>query len=121
MSSSASLTDQYLELRASEERLRLALQIGSMGVCDCNLLTGEVIFSESLERIFGLEPGAFEGTTEAFSRLIHPEDRESLFESVRQNSHSQQERDIEFRTITPDGKVSWLAGRAGALHNESGK
>jgi integral membrane sensor domain MASE1 len=65
---------EYRRLRESEERLRLALAAGRMGVWDWDIPTGEVKWSEDLEPIHGLAPGTFEGTFAAFRRLIHPED-----------------------------------------------
>src|ERR1043166_1944927 len=44
-------------LRASEERLRLALDAGHMGAYDWNIATGELVWSEQLERLHGLAPG----------------------------------------------------------------
>src|SRR5205807_6362603 len=43
-----------LSLRDGEERLRLALKAGRMGVWDWNLTTGEIRWSENLEPIHGL-------------------------------------------------------------------
>ena len=65
-------------MRESRERLRLALDAAHMGTWDSNLLTGELVWSESVEPLFGLAPGAFEGTREAFYACVHPEDRERV-------------------------------------------
>src|SRR5205823_6399948 len=46
-------------LEESEERLRLALDAGRMGVWDWNMATGEVNWSDNLEAIHGLARGAF--------------------------------------------------------------
>ncbi|HVF60527.1 MAG TPA: PAS domain-containing protein [Thermoanaerobaculia bacterium] len=59
-------------LADSEERLRLALDAGRMGVWDWNVRTGELRWSDSLEPLHGLEPGTFGGTFEHFQQLIHP-------------------------------------------------
>lgn len=59
-------------LRQSEERLRLALLAARMGTWDWNIQTGEVIWSDKLASLFGLNPGEFEGTYVAFLRCVHP-------------------------------------------------
>ena len=98
-------------LRTSEERLRLALEAGRMGVWEWNLRTNAVWWSDGLEPIHGLEPGTFEGTLEAFQRLIHPDDREVVSRAISQAVDTRSAYDIEFRTVWPDGSVHWMAGK----------
>ena len=62
----------------AEERLRLALDAASMGTWDWDLVSGEVRWSENLERIHGFAPGAFGGTFETFLASVHAEDRDPL-------------------------------------------
>ena len=59
-------------LADSEERLRLALDAGRMGVWDWNVRTGDLKWSDSLEPLHGLAPGTFGGTFEHFQRLDSP-------------------------------------------------
>ena len=42
------------ELRASEERLRLAMEAASLGIWDCDLKTDQITWSRSLALLFGL-------------------------------------------------------------------
>src|SRR5262249_51947602 len=62
-------------LQVSEERLRLALDAGHMGVWDWNLGTDAVRWTGQLEAMFGLAPGSFGGTRDAFLSLVHDDDR----------------------------------------------
>ena len=100
-----------LALRTSEERLRLALEAGRMGVWEWNLRTNVVWWSDGLEPIHGLEPGTFEGTLEAFQQLIHPDDREVVNQTISQAIDTRSPYDIEFRILWPDGSVHWMAGK----------
>ena len=65
-----------------QERLRLALEAGDMGAWEYWIPEARVLWSETLERIHGLEPGTFGGTFEAYQRDIHPEDRSLVFDTV---------------------------------------
>ena len=98
-------------LRTSEERLRLALEAGRMGVWEWNLDTNAVWWSDSLEPIHGLEPGTFSGTLEGFQRLVHPDDREVVGRAMSQAVDSRSSYDIEFRSLWPDGSVHWMGGK----------
>ncbi|HEU4879663.1 MAG TPA: PAS domain S-box protein, partial [Gemmatimonadaceae bacterium] len=62
------------ELRASEERLRLATQTAGIGTWDYNAVTNELIWDERCKRAFGLPPDSPEND-EVFHRILHPSDR----------------------------------------------
>ena len=98
-------------MRESEERLRLALEAGRMGVWDWNMRTNEIRWSDNLEAVHGLPPGGFEGTFEAFQKLIHPEDRAMVHAAIQESIGKKDAYDIEFRNLWPDGTVHWMAGK----------
>ena len=93
---------------ATEERLQLALDAGRMGTWEWDLLTGLMIWSAGLERIFGLVPGSFEGTMEAVGRLIHPDDREPVMAALTEAAAGGREPHLEFRILRPDGGLRWV-------------
>ena len=108
-------------LRTSEERLRLALDAGKMGVWEWNLRTNAVWWSNKLEQIHGLEPGTFEGTLEAFQRLNHPDDRELAMAAISGAVDARSEYEIEFRNVRPDGSIHWMTGKGKVYCDESGQ
>ena len=62
-------------LRTAEERMRFALESADVGIWDMDYATGVLRWSEILEAQYGLQPGTFGGTFEAFVERIHPDDR----------------------------------------------
>src|SRR5690606_1480648 len=95
---------QYLDrreaernLRASEERLRLALQAGRMGNWEWDIASGRMIWSAGLEQLHGVEPGTFPGTIEAFEKEIHPEDRARVRAEMEAALHSGDDYRAEYR------------------------
>src|SRR5207237_8725859 len=58
--------DDYARLAASEQRLRLALEAGQMGVWEWNIQTGDVRWSEQLAPLLGMSTASFGGTIDAF-------------------------------------------------------
>ena len=62
-------------LRTAEERMRFALQSANVGIWDMDYTTGVLRWSEILEAQYGLPPGTFGGTFEAFIERVHPDDR----------------------------------------------
>ncbi len=117
------ITDQRLAqdaLAESEERLRLALEAGQMGVWDWNIRTNALKWSASLEPLHGLEPGTFGGTFDAFQQLIHPEDRDHVQQAIGKAVEAGSEFDIEFRNIRPNGSIHWIAGKGQAIMGADG-
>ena len=120
----ADVTDQKLaeeELRAHEERLRLAQWAARIGTFDLNMRTGVDIWTPETEALYGLPPGGFGGTLAAFENLIHPDDRQRIIELTHEMVRTGQATETEWRVVWPDGSVHWIAGRAQVLKDESGK
>lgn len=98
-------------LRRSPERLQLALDAGHMGTWEWDLATNRVIWDEALEVIFGLPPGGFDGTYEAYAQLLHPHDRDWVLETVQRSLETRSGHAFEHRAVWPDGSVRWIEGR----------
>src|SRR5262249_60078718 len=114
-------TADYEQLQASEERLRLALEAGRMGVWDWNIATGEVSWSENLEPLHGLAPGTFPGTFEGFRALVHPDDREAVDRAITAAVDGASGYDVEFRNVRPDGTVGWVSGKGHVFRDAAGR
>ncbi len=108
-------------LRTSEERLRLAQQAARIGTFEWNIQTGVNTWTQELEAMYGLPPGGFGGTQEAFENLVHPDDRARVMELVDDALKTGQPTKGEWRIMWPDGSVHWLAGRWQVFMDEMGK
>ncbi|HWE35455.1 MAG TPA: PAS domain S-box protein [Isosphaeraceae bacterium] len=108
-------------LRHREEQLRLALDVARMGTWDWNLLTDEVEWSEDLDDIFRLPRGAFGGTFPEFFRMVHPDDRATLRAAIDGALAGDDEFEIEFRVVAPDGATPWVNGRGRAFRDALGR
>jgi PAS domain S-box-containing protein len=108
-------------LRQSEERLRLAQQIGHVGSFERDIRSGLISWTAQLESIHGLPPGAFEGTTvDFFNNLIHPHDRAGVAQLLDKALKTRQPTYGEWRVVWPDGSLHWIAGRWQVLADNSG-
>jgi PAS domain S-box-containing protein len=111
----------FVTLEQSEERLRLALDAGRMGVWDWNIVTNEVEWSENLEDIHGLARGTFGGTLESFRALVHPDDRERVGRAIEEAVQSRTGYHAEFRSLRADGSVGWISARGRVFSDASGR
>jgi signal transduction histidine kinase len=108
-------------LRIAEERMRFALEAASVGIWDMDYTTGVHRWSEILETQYCLQPGTFGGTFDAFIERVHPDDRESLLETVGKAMKSGGDFSTLHRTICPDGTVRWLSGAGRVLLGDHGE
>jgi PAS domain S-box-containing protein len=111
----------YETLQGSEERLRLALDAGRMGVWDWNILTNEVGWSDNLEEIHGLAPGTFAGTFDSFLAVIHSEDRERVARTIDEAVRSRTGYHADFRNLRADGRVGWISASGRVFSDASGR
>jgi diguanylate cyclase (GGDEF)-like protein/PAS domain S-box-containing protein len=94
------------ELRASEERLQLALQAGRMAAWEADLTTNYVIRSQNSVELLGVKSGP---AADILPR-VHPDDLAKVKAFTRLLDEA--EATVEFRFTAPDGKTLWLGARA---------
>ncbi len=69
-------------LRIATEKLNVALENGNIGIWEWDLNTNKVFWDERTEKMFGLKPGTFGGTYEAFEQLINEEDLSHIRKAI---------------------------------------
>lgn len=100
-------------LEASQTSLALALAAGQAGTFIWDIRRNLNSWSPQLEALYGVPPGTFEGTYEAWSGRVNRDDLSRVEAGLqRALAGRQREYDYEFRAIMPDGTQRWLAGRA---------
>ena len=110
---SQDVTEQrLLEHRAADltEHLRLAMEAGQLGTFRWDLASGVTEWDEELEVLYGLEPGGFGRTFEAWAELVHPDDRPQVLEILEDAMATKSRYTVEHRVTWPDGSVRWLHG-----------
>ena len=96
------------ELKINERRYALAQKAAEIGSWDWNILTGELIWSEKIEPMFGFGKNQFKGTYEAFLDSVHPDDRQIVIDAVNSSlEDSKKKYSIEHRIIYPNKQIRW--------------
>ena len=108
-------------LRSNEERTQFALENAGVGIWDLDFTTGEFRWSRTLESQFGLQPGTFERTFEAFVERVHPDDRDSVRARVEEAKNSGGDFSLQERAVWPDGRIRWLSGTGRVLLGQHGE
>jgi len=109
------------ELRASEERLRLAETAAGIGVWDWDIKTDQVVVSHQYRALYGL------GTDEEVSyerwlhALVHPDDREAIVTAGKALFDGLGDYRVEFRIVHPQLGVRWVAGEGSLIRDADGR
>ena len=98
-------------LLASEERQRLAVTGGNIGIWEWNVSTNRLVWSNELKTIFGWPQEAQHLTFEMFTDAIHPNDRMRIEGALRRTIADRARYDEEYRIVRPDGSVRWIAAK----------
>ncbi len=103
------------------ERLRLAVEVGGIGLWERNLVTGAAHWDPTLFSLYGLH--AAHGTPDRATavRMVHPDDRptvEAAWLRMQQVKHAVE---FEYRVVRPDGGIVYLNTRGLALRDAAGK
>ncbi|MET0329257.1 MAG: PAS domain-containing protein [Luteimonas sp.] len=108
-------------IRASEERLRNAVEVGGMGLWDWELASGEVHWSEEHFRLQGYAIGEVAPSYEAWAARIHPQDREDAERRLQAAMQSRNDYICEFRVLHPNGDVRWMSSRGRFFYADQGQ
>lgn len=115
---------RYVEnaLRLSEERWQLVLQGNNDGIFDWNIVTNQVFFSPRLLQMLGYSINEFPQEYTAWERLLHPEDRQRVIETL--NAYLRREINqyfIEYRLRCRNSSYKWILARGQGQWNEAGE
>lgn len=114
------VVDLAAALENRSVQLDLAVAAAGLGVWEWDQETGVVLWSTELERLFGIEPGSFDGTFERYLDLLHPDDRDEVAAAIEDGMRTGAHR-VEHRILLPDGSLRWVEGRGAVTRDQSGK
>lgn len=98
-------------LRVTPEHLLHAQRLAKLGSWEHDLEAHRLTWSDEVYRIFGVEPGEFGSTFEAFYALVHPDDRARLLTERNRGLDRDGRFDVEHRIVRPDGSVRYVHER----------
>jgi len=97
-------------LRASEERLRLAVTGGRLGIWEWDITTNRLTWNDELKAAFGWTR-TDELTLAIFLESIHAEDRFRIEQALQHSLADHTDCDVEYRVRQPDGSLHWIEAK----------
>jgi PAS domain S-box-containing protein len=108
-------------LRASEERMRVGMDAGKLGVWDWDVKANRVTWSDRIYDLHGITREQWGGRVEDFAALVHPDDAQRVQQALEAALRGGGAYELEFRALLPGGTVRWLATRAEVYRDEQGE
>jgi PAS domain S-box-containing protein len=105
-------------IRESQERLQLALSAARMGIWLWDVERDIHTRDANLNQLLGLAAVETRLTFADFLDRMYPDDREFASISFQSSARSERPLNIEFRIVTPDGRVRWLRDQGDVFHGE---
>jgi PAS domain S-box-containing protein len=119
-SAEEALAESKRAAERSEDRLKLALNAGRIGVWNWDVVQNRLEWSDLVYDIHGVERGTFRGAVEDFAELIYREDRDRVSKAIGDALEHGTPYDVEFRVVHANGKVHWVSITAQVFRNEAG-
>jgi PAS domain S-box-containing protein len=109
------------ELKNSEERLRLALDVAQLGTWEWDFATNQVRSDMPLILMFaGIKTKALSDESE-FREFIHPEDAPAVDKAIHYAINGGDHFHAFFRVVWLDGSIHWLEGRGSVVRDGEGR
>jgi PAS domain S-box-containing protein len=107
-------------LRESEERLKLATQVGRIYAYDWNVAADAVVRSSEHVKILGLaEPLPF--PQKQFVEKIHPDDRATFLAAITGLTPANPTGEVTYRVLASDGTFVWLKSNGRGFFDAEGR
>lgn len=92
------------------------LRMGAVGVWRWKIDSDQLEWTANLESVHGLPPGSFDGTLASFQRDIHPDDVDTVWESISISLRTGEPYRTVYRTAPrADGSFVWIETSGGIL------
>src|SRR5690606_21017540 len=109
------------QLTEEQERLWAALWASRIGTFRWNVREDIFECDDNLRGLFGLDRDTPVRCAQDFLDRVHPEDRDALRTRMQECIDTGETFTAEFRIVTPDGAVRWLADQAEIIPGDDGR
>ncbi|HUS12746.1 MAG TPA: PAS domain-containing protein [Pyrinomonadaceae bacterium] len=108
------------QLEAEQELLDLAQKSAGAMAFDWYIQKETNDWSPEQEALFGLPPGAFDGTYRTWKKMMYAPDWPTVVEAI-QHAHGTGKVAAEYRVVWPDGSLHWLSTNGRMFFDDAGE
>lgn len=97
------------QLAEREATLRVTLDAVASGLWELTPASGELKSDEKWLEIFGLDADSHDGTVTVFDEVLHPDDRDTIFQKIHACLQGFSDGYVsEYRIVRKDGQTIWV-------------
>jgi len=108
------------QLEAEQELLDLAQKSAGAMAFDWYIQKETNQWSPEQEALFGLQPGAFDGTYTTWKKMMYAPDWPTVVDAI-QHAHETGKVEAEYRVVWPDGSLHWLSTNGRMFFDDAGE
>lgn len=97
-----------------------AQEIRGIGYWELDFTKDELIWSNEVYRIFGVDPDTFTPTQDQFLQFVHPDDREKIDDAFQEAIKKRQPYILQHRIVLKGGEIRHVIERSDSVIDESG-
>ena len=109
------------ELKATNDRLKSAIEGSRDGLWEWNLSTGKMYYSHRLKEMMGYNEDELGDDYKTWATQMHPDDKRKLFRNAKESIQNRTPLHCKHRIKHKNGKWIWVLNRGKAFYNEDGK
>lgn len=109
------------ELAELTERLRLATEVGGIGIWEWNVQDDSLLWDDMMYSLYGVKKKKEQLSNAVWRERLHPEDRERALEETQKAIEGIAEYDSEFRIVIDRTQVRWIKAKAAVSRDKDGK
>jgi PAS domain S-box-containing protein len=103
------------------DKLTEAQRIAHLGNWEWDIVNNTLIWSDEIYHIFGLSPQQVNVTYDVFLQAVHPEDRQSVMDCVREAVEQGHPYSMDHRILLPDGSLRYVHEQGEVSRNDDGQ
>ncbi len=109
------------KLSETNEKLQQAQTIARLGYWSHDVAKNKSEWTREMFNIWEVDPETFTPSPENFRSTVHPDDLHIFIEDFSSLMLDKKYHDLEFRIITPTGKVKWIFQSVSVICDENGQ
>ena len=109
------------DLQRVSERLQFATHVGTIGVWDWDVGNDILTWDDSMFALYGINKNDFLGAYDAWTKTIHPDDKDAAEEEIQEAIRGERSYSSEFRVVWPDGSIHYIKAEGRTFRNLEGK
>jgi len=118
---STEMRDTEDALLRQRERAEFVAEGSDVGFWFCDLPFDKLAWDKRVRNHFWLPADESPVTIEMFYAMLHPDDREPTRRAIENSIENNQQYDVEYRTMAPDGREKWVRANGRTFYDETGK